>query len=184
MKNFQFSIFNFKNKKQSGFTIVEVLVTSLIFSIIAITISAIFVQIINLQRRGISIQKIQTNSLFVLEMMSRDIRVSKIANQESPNCSLTTITITHPSKDVIVYRATNGFIEKSESGGAFVAISGSDVNFSRMNFCVTGSGTNDNQTPRVAIITTAENKTGKEILKINFQTTVSSRDLFDELQSP
>ncbi len=179
-KNLKFKIKN----SQKGFTIVEVLVTSLIFSMIGISVSTIFVQIVSLQRRALAIQKIQDNSLFALEMMSRDIRVSKIVNQESPNCSLTTLTITHPSKGTIIYRANNGSVEKSENGGAFLAVSTPSVNFSRMNFCVKGSAVNDNQTPRVAILTTVENRTGKEIIKINLQTSVSSRDVLDEFSFP
>ncbi|MBI2062172.1 MAG: prepilin-type N-terminal cleavage/methylation domain-containing protein [Candidatus Yanofskybacteria bacterium] len=179
------TIFNKKtNAPKNGFTIVEVLVSSLVFSIIAMSISAIFVQIIGLQRRTLANQKIQNDSLFVLEMMSRDIRVSRIASQESPNCDLTTLTITHPTKNTIIYRVTNGYVEKSENGGSFLTISSQDVNFTRMNFCVKGSGINDNQTPRVAILTTVENRTGQEILKINLQTSVSSRDVLDEFQYP
>ena len=54
-----FKYLNIK-KYQSGFTIVEVLITSLIFSIIAMTVSAIFIQIINLERRGFAVQKSKT----------------------------------------------------------------------------------------------------------------------------
>ena len=169
---------------EKGFTIVEVLVSSLIFSIIAISVSGIFVQVIGLERRGFAAQKIQDNSLFVLEMMARDIRVSRIANQESPGCSLAVLTMTHPSKGIVIYRVNGGIIEKTEGGGPWAALSTSDVNFTRMNFCVVGSGTNDNQTPRVAILTSVQNRTGKEILQINLQTTVSSRDVSDEFQAP
>ncbi|OGM99015.1 MAG: hypothetical protein A2915_03600 [Candidatus Yanofskybacteria bacterium RIFCSPLOWO2_01_FULL_41_34] len=173
----------FKNQER-GFTIVEVLITSLIFSIIGMSVSAIFVQIVSLQRRTLATQKIQDNSLFVLEVMSRDIRVSRIANQESPNCDLTTLTITHPSKGAVVYRVNNGSVEKNENGGAFLAVSTPSVNFARMNFCVKGSLANDKQTPRVAILTTVENRTGKEIIQINLQTSVSSRDVIDEFSYP
>lgn len=172
------------NNSEHGFTIVEVLVTSLIFSIIAMSVSAIFVQLVGLQRRALATQKIQDNALFVLEMMSRDIRVSKIANQDSPNCDMATVTLTHPSKGTLIYRVNNGSVEKSENGGSYFAISTPNVSFSRMNFCVKGSLINDNQTPRVAILTTVENRTGREIIKINLQTSVSSRDVLDEFSYP
>lgn len=169
---------------QSGFTIVEVLVTALVFSMIGISISTIFVQVVNLQRRALATQKIQDNSLFALEVMSRDIRVSRIANQESANCSLTTLTMTHPIKGVVIYRLNNGSIEKSENGGVYVAMSTPSVSFSRMNFCVQGSLANDNKPPRVAILTTVENRTGREIVQISLQTSVSSRDVLDEFSYP
>ena len=170
--------------KQSGFTLVEVLVSSVIFSIIAVAVSSIFVQTLNLQRRGAAAQKIQDNALFVLESMSRDIRVSAITDQESPSCAATTLTITHPTKGAVIYRLNGDVVEKSEGGSSYVAISGSDVSFTRFNFCVTGSLQNDNKTPRVAILSTVQNKSGREILEVNLQTTVSSRDEIDEFQFP
>ena len=183
MKNFKFKILNFK-KSQEGFTIVEVIVTSFVFSIIALAVSAIFVQTLSLQRRASTSQKIQDNAIFVLESMSRDIRVSRVVDQESPNCTANTLTIIHPVKGDVVFRLNNGAIEKSQAGGPFVAISGSDVRFTRFNFCVTGSTFTDNRTPRIAILTTIENVSGREVLEVNLQTTVSSRDVSAEFQNP
>ena len=150
----------------------------------ALSVSAIFIQIINIERRGFSAQKIQDNALTVLEEMSRDMRVSKISNQESPNCTASTVTLVHPLKGTVIYRAVNGVVQRSVGGGNYLDISGADVNFTRMNFCILGSLSNDNQSPRITIITSVQNKTGKEILQINLQTSVSSRDVFDEFQSP
>ena len=178
-----FKCLNIK-KSQAGFTIVEVLVTSLIFSIIAIILSAIFIKIINIERRGFAVQKIQDNALLVLEEMSRDMRVSRISDQESSNCTATTITLTHPIKGTVVYRTSSGIVQRSVGGGSYVDVSGSNVNFTRMNFCILGSLTNDNQSPRVSIVTSVQNRTGKEILQINLQTTTTSRNFVDEFSYP
>lgn len=169
---------------EKGFTVVEVLVTSLIFSIIAITVSAIFIQIISLERRAFSIQKIQDNSLLVLEEMSRDVRVSRISDQESLNCTATSITMVHPLKGTVVYQLVGGVIQKSEGGGGYVDISSSDVNFTRMNFCISGSLVNDNKSPRVTVVTTIKNRTGREVLQIDLQTTLTSRNVLDEFSFP
>lgn len=178
-----FKYFNIK-KTQAGFTIVEVLVTSLIFSIIAITVSAIFIQIINIERRGFAIQKIQDNALLVLEEMSRDIRVSRIPNQESSNCTATSIALVHPIKGAVDYQVSSGIVQRRVSGGSYIDVSGSNVNFTRMNFCILGSLTNDNQSPRITIVTSVQNRTGKEILQINLQTTTTSRNFVDEFSYP
>jgi len=178
-----FKYLNIK-KPQAGFTIVEVLVTSLIFSIIAMTISAIFIQIINLERRAFAVQKIQDNALLVLEEMSRDIRVSRITDQESLNCTATAITLTHPIKGTVVYQVSSGVVQRNIASGGFIDISNSDVNFIRMNFCISGSLTNDNKSPRVSIITSIQNRTGKEIMRINLQTTTTSRNVLDEFSFP
>src|SRR3989344_4658627 len=143
---------------ENGFTVVEVLVTSLIFSMVAITVSAIFIQIINLERRGFTVQK----------------------NQDTANCSAATITLVHPLKGTVVYQTNNGTIQRSVNGGSFVDVSGSNVNFTRMNFCILGSLANDNQSPRITIITSVQNRTGKEILQIDLQTTIPSRSVLDE----
>lgn len=178
-----FKYLNIK-KTQAGFTIVEVLVTSLIFSMIALTVSAIFVQIISLERRGFAVQKIQDNALLVLEEISRDIRVSRISNQDSVNCTATTITMTHPLKGTVAYRTSNGIVQRSENGESYSDISGSNVNFTRMNFCILGSLANDNQSPRVSMVTSVQNRTGKEISQINLQTTITSRNVLDEFSNP
>lgn len=169
---------------ENGFTVVEVLVTSLIFSIIAMTISAIFIQIINLERRAFAVQKIQDNALLVLEELSRDMRVSRVSNQESSNCAATSIALIHPVKGTVVYQTINGVVQRSVDGGSYIDISSSDVNFTRMNFCILGSLVNDNQSPRISIVTSIQNRTGKEILQINLQTTITSRDVSDEFQNP
>lgn len=179
MKNFKFKILSYE-EKESGFTIVEVLVTSLIFSMIALAVNAIFIQIINIERRGLAIQKIQDNALLILEEVSRDIRVSKILNQESPNCTATTITLVHPLKGAVTYQTNGGTVQRSINGESSADISSSDVNFTKMNFCILGSLVNDNQSIRVSVVTSVQNRTGKEILQINLQTTITSRDLADE----
>ena len=183
MKNFKFKILNLKTK-EAGFTVVEVLVTSLIFSIMAMAVSAIFIQIVSLERRGFAVQKIQDNALLVLEEMSRDMRVSRISNQESSNCTATTITLIHPLKGTVVYQVSAGTVQRSVNGGNLIDVSGSDVNFTRMNFCILGSLVNDNQSPRVSIVTSVQNRTGKEIMQIDLQTTTTSRDLIDEFSFP
>jgi len=169
---------------ENGFTVVEVLVTSLIFSIMAMAVSAIFIQIINLERRAFAIQKIQDNALLVLEEVSRDMRVSRISNQESSNCTATTITLIHPLKGTVVYQVSAGTVQRSVNGGNLIDVSGSDVNFTRMNFCILGSLANDNKSPRVSIVTSVQNRTGKEIMQIDLQTTTTSRDLIDEFSFP
>lgn len=169
---------------ESGFTIVEVLTTSLIFSIIGLSISAIFIQTINLERRGFAVQKIQDNALLVLEEMSRDIRVSRILNQDSSDCSANSLTLTHPLKGTVVYQTSNGIVQRRVGGESYVDVSASNINFARMNFCILGSLANDNQSPLISIITSVQNRTGKDIVQINLQTTVISRNFADEFQSP
>jgi prepilin-type N-terminal cleavage/methylation domain-containing protein len=187
LKNFQFSIFNFQQKsaeKQRGFTIVEVLVTSFIFSIIAITVSGLFIQTLTIERRTFASDKIQENGLYIMELMSREIRVSQILDSaQSPagdsNCTLTSLKIQHPVNGTVTYSLSNGILQRTAQG-VVTDISSSDIAFSRLNFCVAGSNPTDGKQARVAILASIQNKTGKEILTTNLETAVSSRDVTTE----
>ncbi len=167
-------------KGEGGFTIVEVLIASFVFSIIAIGISSIFISILTNERRAFAAQKIEENEMFVLEMMARDIRVSKIDGPDDLNCGLTTLTIHHPDKGTIVYDLNAGIVRKTEGASPRVDISSADVNFTRMNFCVRGSATTDQKQTVVTIISSVQNRTGKEKLTFNVQTAVSSRSVETE----
>lgn len=197
--NLKFSIFNFQKhisslrvrltqhhflstKSGAGFTIIEVLVATFLFSIITIEVSAIFVQVVNLERRGFAIQKIQENALFALELMAREIRVSQITTVDN-NCTASSLDIVHPVNGNVSYVLNNGVIQRI-ADGVTTNLTSSDVVFVRLNFCVKGAPSNDNQTPRVAILTSIQNKTGKEIFQFDLQTTVSSRDVRSEFQNP
>ncbi|KKU92565.1 MAG: Type IV pilus assembly protein PilW [Parcubacteria group bacterium GW2011_GWA1_48_11b] len=171
--------------KEAGFTIVEVIIASFVFSLIAVGVSLIFISILQTERRAFAAQKIEENGQFVLEMMARDIRVSKIEGQDDPTCSLTSLSVIHPTKGTIQYflDAGTGIVKKTEPspGGTTVEISSSAVNFTRLNFCVRGSGTNDQKQAVVTVISSIRNRTGKEILQFNIQTAVSSRSVETEL---
>ncbi len=164
---------------QKGFTIIEVLISAFVFSIIAIVVTGLFIQILKLQRRSFASQKVQENGLFVMELMSREIRVSQIANQESEDCTATSLTIEHPVNGTVTY-SLSGDVLKRTSGGIVTDLSSTDVSFQRLNFCVMGSGTSDDEQARVAIIASIKNKTGKEIINTNLETAVSSRDVQTE----
>lgn len=169
-------ITNFKS--QEGFTIVEVIISTFVFSIIVLVVSGLFVQILALERRAFASQKIQENGLFIMELMSREIRVSQIQNQDSLNCTATTLTIIHPVNGTVTYTLTNGVLQRI-AGGVTTDLSSSAVTLSRLNFCVMGSAV-DAQQARVAILASIQNKTGREILTTSLETTVSSRDVQTE----
>lgn len=166
-------------KHQQGFTLVEVLVTSFIFSIIALTVSGLFIQTLAVERRTFASQKIQENGLYIMELMSREIRVSKVQDQDSLNCTATSLTIIHPVNGTVVYSLLNGVLQRT-ADGVTTDLSSSAVTFSRLNFCIAGSGQTDGQQARVTILASIQNKTGREILTTVLQTTVSSRNVETE----
>ncbi|KKT28488.1 MAG: hypothetical protein UW14_C0007G0002 [Candidatus Yanofskybacteria bacterium GW2011_GWA2_44_10] len=161
-----------------GFTLIETITSIFIFSILVVEIGGLMAQSTNLERRAFSAQKIQENTLAVLETMTREIRVGRISNQDN-NCTATLLTIEHPTDGTISYSVSNGVVQKTMAGST-VNLSSSEVNFAKLNFCVQGSGVNDNQQPRVTIVSIVENRVGADILQFNIQTTVVSREYSDE----
>jgi len=166
------------NPYQRGFTIVELIVTTFVFSVISIIVATNFVDILRLQRRGFGAQAIQEETLFAVDMMTREIRVSQIKSPNDSGCNATSLSIDHPVNGPIVYFANGGLISKTVGGTTF-PITSSKVNFSRLNFCIRGSGI-DGEQPRVTIITSVRPRNGED-LQFDIQTSVSSRDMREEL---
>lgn len=178
MRNFKFSILNFQTNKEGGFGLVELITATFIFSIISTIVATNFVDILQLQRRGFGAQKIQEEALFAVESMAREIRVSQVQSPDDLNCTLTNLIIDHPINGPTTYSVSNGIINKTVGGNTF-PITSAKISFSRFNFCVRGSGLDDEQ-PRVTIVASIRTASGTEGLQFDIQTTISSRDLREE----
>ncbi|MBI4158603.1 MAG: hypothetical protein HY505_03250 [Candidatus Yanofskybacteria bacterium] len=168
---------NIEISDQRGFGIVEIIVATFVFSIMTTIIATNFVDVLDLQRRGFAAQIIQEEILFAAEMMTREIRVSQIQSSDDLECATTSLTIDHPVNGSIIYSVGNGVINKTISGNTF-PITSTKINFARLNFCVRGSGV-DNEQPRVTIIASVQPTDGTD-LRFDIQTSVSSRDLREE----
>ena len=101
----------------AGFTLIEMVITILVFSILVVTIVGIFIQAVRIERRAVLAQQIQENATYVLESMAKEIRVSEIVDQDSPNCVATEITLNHPINGTIIYGLSSnglGNIERQD----------------------------------------------------------------------
>ena len=177
------------HKPQSGFTLIELLVAAAIFTFVVTSVTGIFAQALELQRRASGIQKIQENALYVLESISREVRVSVIKSANTtcvPNVApdplaTATLVIQHPVNGTITYAyiktATGGVITRNGE-----AITSSDLDVSAMAFCVSGVGP-DKKQARVTIPLTMQSSTGRGSARVSvsLQTTIISRDLSEDL---
>jgi Tfp pilus assembly protein PilV len=175
-----------QNNNQKGFSIVEAITSIFVFSVVALIVAGLLVQAMNVERRAFSAQAIQENVLAVLELMAKEIRVSNISDQNN-NCTtdpaLNTLTITHPIEGMVTYSLNGGVVERT-TGGITHILSSDDVVFNSLRFCISGSTTpSDNKSARVTVLLSISNKKGREILTTNIHTTVTSRDIVDELQN-
>lgn len=178
------------DSKQKGFTLIELMISIFVFSIIALVVGGLFVQILGLERRSFAAQNIQENGLYAMELMSREIRVSQVQSfdqtpaGDSTDCSLTSLTIRHPVNGIVTYKldALRGVLTRTTSEGT-ADLTSTDVTFSRLNFCLLGSSPNDQKQVRVGIIMSLQSGAGNNLQTANLETTVSSRDVQTEFQN-
>lgn len=168
--------------RQSGFSLIELLIAAAIFTFVVVGVSGLFIQALDLQRRAAGIQKIEENSQFVLESIAREVRVSIVTSGDTdcnpPNPATTaTLTINHPVNGVVTYT-----YDRSSGVGMLLRngqpITSDDVDFMTFAFCVSGSGADNAQT-RVTIPMTLQAIGGRAATRVSvsLQTTIVSRDL-------
>ena len=165
-------------KPDFGFTLVETIVTMAIFSLMVVVISAAFVSALDLQRRAFNIQQVEENVGFLLEAIAKEIRVSTIDDPDSncPSSPATVLNITHPVNGSIRYELA-GTTLKRRVNGVDTIISANTVEFTRLQFCVSGNATTDQRQPRVTLIASMRSANIKQQAAMDFQTTLSARFL-------
>lgn len=177
-------IFNNSFKNQSGTTVIEALTAVFVFSLLATIAAGIFFRAVDIQRRAFAAQKIQENTLFIMEALARDARVSDIC----PNpgiCTATVLEMQHPVRGLLRFSldTARGVIVKNETS-VNVDMTATEVNYTRFDFVTAGAGSSsDCRQPKITIVASARNRVGKPFI-IDFQTTVTSRDARQELLFP
>jgi len=169
--------------RQKGFTVIEVLVSVFLFTVLAVIVSGIFVRTLQIERRAFSAQAIQEGITAVLELMTREIRVSRIENQNN-NCSSdpikSSLTVIHPDTGSITYSVVGGIVQRVVGASTYF-LSYNETIFNTLRFCVTGSTLpSDDQPAKITIIASVSSGSGSNMVTINFQTTVTSRNIANE----
>ena len=102
--------------KNKGFTLIELLIGLAIFSMIILSMTAIAASVIKSQRKAFSLQNVQEASRYILEAMSKEIRMSTI---NSGDGSSSTLDITNSAGETVEYRFEGGAerIQRRISGG-------------------------------------------------------------------
>lgn len=179
--------------KSKAFTLIELMVAVLIFSLIITAVSGIFISSLKSQRRTLTYQKVLDQTSYVLEYMSRTLRMAK--KDLTGVCNIT------PSKsNYEKTRAGNGlkfmnykdecwefFIENNQLKerrkiGTFAEetldLTSGELKITALNFNLKGESQNDDDQPRVTFSLSAK---GADFISdqpdIKIQTTVSQRNL-------
>lgn len=162
----------------SGFTLVEALASLLIFTVLIVAVSSLFIQIINLQRRALNMQRVDENASFILETMAKEIRVSEVtsANSNCPSLPDYSLVIDHPVNGLITYdydQSGKNLLRITSTNGSGDVINSALVSVISANFCVSGRGSG--LQPRVTLWFTLQSGAGNNQITRTIQTTVSQR---------
>ncbi len=187
--------------KSKAFTLIEMLITVVIFSIIIGTATGVFVSAIKLQKYNLAYQQLLDQTSYVMEYMDRAIRMAK--RNEGPACL-------GMSEESNYKWGTGYYIEfatyhgqcwkfslslendsigefnrlRVEQDGNGYYLTSDDFDVKSFNVVVSGDdGGTDGLQPRVTIFMEVHGRGPDPKPKIKIQTTISQRDL-DVLPQP
>ena len=169
---------------QHGFSLIELLIAATVFTFVVAGVSQLFSSAMDIQRRATGSQKIQENALFLVESISREVRVSAVTAGAS-DCS-SSLTIKHPVNGDVIYtydRSSGvGVITREAQSGGAQPITSADVDIEQFAFCVTGAGPDGHQARvTMPMKLTALSARASARATASLQTTIVSRDLIEEL---
>ena len=185
--------FNVKIKK-GGFTLIEMMVAVMIFSLIIGAISGVFISSFRSQKSALSSQRLLNQISYALEYMSRALRMASKQTADIPDCL---------SQDGLNYEITHSgsglkfinhleeddcqefFLEnkqlkqKKNNLTEMVELTSSNLEITSLNFLLQGESQDDDIQPRVTIFLAVKGKGQKleEQPEIKIQTTISQRNL-------
>lgn len=180
-------------KTERGFTLIEIMVSVSIFVIVVIIAVGALISINDANRKVQSMRALMDNLNFALENISRTLRTGS-----SYHCGVTG-TITAPqdcavtgsdfvafegangsklnTQDQIVFRLSNGQIQRSvDSGATFLGLTSPNIVVTRLQFYVSGTAALDAKQPRILLLIGGTADAGKGLVsEFHLQTVVSER---------
>ncbi len=190
-----------KTEKESGFTLVEMLVAIFIFSLVIGAVISLFISGIQGQRNTLAIQRLLDQTSYTLEYMSRALRMAlKEGQQATPlidcldedgenyeiggNNNSRLKFINHLENDdcqeflLDVDNNGNGRLKQKKAGGdIFLTSDELDIEF--LEFRILGESQDDDNQPKVTLSLRIKG-TGASpggVPEVNIQTTISQRNL-------
>jgi len=119
-----------KKKSSAGFTLTELLVAMFAFGMIIVSIGGVSQSIIKAQRKAFALQEVQESGRYLLEAMSKEIRMSTINTGGIGVTNTDTLNITNTKSQTVVYyfNGVNNRMEKQINGGVWEDISPANLN--------------------------------------------------------
>ncbi|MCX6813815.1 MAG: type II secretion system protein [Candidatus Azambacteria bacterium] len=160
-----------KDNKESGLTLIELIVAIGIFGLVVNMVFGIFGLAIVNQRRIIALRNVEDSVRFTIESMAREIRTSN-----NFSSGVGSLSFTNAKGEAVIYRLNGGIVEKSSDGGVnYSAVTGSETTINYLNFYLSGQASGDGLQPRVTITMGATSRVGNQNADSKVQTTISGR---------
>ena len=93
--------------KNKGFTLIELLIAMAVFSMVVVAMSATAVSVIKSQRKGFALQSSQETARYILESVTKEIRMSVINSADSGGSAATILNITNAKNETFNYQFDN-----------------------------------------------------------------------------
>lgn len=168
-------MFKPKNKirTNSGFTLIELITSLAIFSVLIAILSALFISSLTMQRRAFNIQQLVENSNFILDAMTKEVRTARVRTSASPSDIL---DFANTSSESVQYSLAGGSVHRTVNGTDTVMNSNA-VEFTRLQFYISGVATGDKRQPRITIVASLRSREVNQRQSMDIQTTLSQRYL-------
>ncbi len=155
---------NFLRERKRGFTLVELLVTSGIFATVIVAAMGIFVSALKLQRYLFANQQLVDQTSYVMEYMSRFLRVAKVAEDYSWIDKGDSYVVSNGSDEMRFLDSSSsgrrfylssqgeqqGVIMSEQQGGPDLPITSNKINVTSLKFYLPDDSTAPQ--PRVTIV--------------------------------
>ncbi|HEY4498374.1 MAG TPA: type II secretion system protein [Candidatus Paceibacterota bacterium] len=171
-------------RKDRGFTLVELLISSGLFIVLVGLAAGVFIQTLRTQRIIINLSASMNDAAFVIEGMAREIRTGSSFNDTTGEVEV--LQFTNDDGEEVNYKLVTYSVGGGSVNGVgrcvgdcpndndYEIMTSPEVGLDRLNFILMGTEAGDNFPPRVSIILTV---IGEKGITINLQTTVSARIL-------
>ncbi len=165
-----------------GFTLVELLVSMMLFVVIVSIVSMIFVTSIRAQKNITALIVANDNTFLALEQMAREMRVGTAFNLSSPS----EIDFTNAQGESVGYCYVDAAIKRAVtnltlpcSGSNWKKVTADNVNIASLKIIASGMGQNDGAPTRITLVLSVGAKGSPNIEGIftHIQTTITVRNL-------
>lgn len=178
--------------KKDGFTIIEAITTTFMFSIIIVVISGTFALFLNAQRRAQNVQMVVENTNFIMELMTKELRMATEFYGANEGSCADYVEFKHPTNPdlpgmhdgAVRYYWSSGdktfhrmLKDYTNSQDIDTILNSSSIEFTNLKFCTYGITLADQKQPRVTILATIRSKNLNQQITFNTQTTVSVRNI-------